>query len=141
MNSFRQMLTHDARNGIDIQAGFGRNRHDIKEVHLACQELQVRQQIGFFLNVVYFVHSQNNRGFAITQLVEHHFVVRRPAGAFHNENNQFNITDRAARRFIHQAVDRSFFFHMQARSININRLIRAFSMDANNTVTCCLSLT
>jgi hypothetical protein len=46
MNRFRQMLTHDPAM-VSTLAGFRRDRHDIEEVHLATEELQVRQQIGF----------------------------------------------------------------------------------------------
>ena len=98
----------------------------------------MRQQIGFFLHVIHFVHREDHRRFAIAQFVEHHFVVRRPAGAFNDKNHQLNVANRAARRFVHQAVNSAFFFHMQARGINVDRLIRAFSMDPHNAVTSCL---
>ncbi len=101
----------------------------------------MRQQVSFFLDVVHFVDGQNNRRFAIAQFVQHHFVVRRPAGTFHNEDYQLNITDRAARSFVHQAVDGTLLFHVQARGIDVNRLIRAFSMDTNDAVTRGLRLT
>ena len=43
MDRFRQMLTHDRRDSIDVGAGFRRDRHNVEEVHLAGEELQVRQ--------------------------------------------------------------------------------------------------
>ena len=141
MNRFRQMLTHDASDGIHVQAGLCRQRNDVEEVHLATQPLQMRQQIGFFLHVVHFVDCEDHRRFTVTQLVQDHFVVRRPAGAFNNENNQFHITNRAARRFVHQAVDGTLLFHVQAWGIDVDRLIRAFSMDPDNAVTRGLRLT
>lgn len=57
-----------------------------------------------------------------------------------DKNHQLNIANRAARRFVHQAVNGAFFFHMQARCIDVDRLIRAFSMDPHNAVTSCLRL-
>ena len=95
----------------------------------------MRQQIPFFLYVVDFVDRQNHRRFAVAQLVEHHLIVRRPAGTFNDENNQLNVANRAACRFVHQAVYRTFFFHMQARGIDVDRLVRAFSMNTNDAVT------
>ena len=135
------MLPHDARDGIHVQAGLSRQRNDIKEVHLATEPLQMRQQVGLFLHVIHFVDRQDDRRFAVTQLVQHHLVVRRPAGAFHNENHQLYVADRAARRLVHQAVDGALLFHVQARGIDVDRLIRAFSMDADDAVTRGLRLT
>lgn len=56
------------------------------------------------------------------------------------KNHQLNIANGAARRFVHQTVNGAFFFHMQAWGINVDRLIRAFSMDPHNAVTSCLRL-
>ncbi|MNU59918.1 hypothetical protein D3C71_490940 [compost metagenome] len=141
MNGFWQMFTHDTSDGIDVHAGFRRQWNDVEEIHLTCQELQVRQQIGFFLHVVNFVDRKNDRRFAIAQFVQHHLIVRRPASAFNHKDDQLNVTDRAARRFVHQAVDRTLLFHMQAWGIDINRLIRAFSMNTDDAVTRGLRLT
>ncbi|AEW74807.1 hypothetical protein EcWSU1_03379 [Enterobacter ludwigii] len=141
MNRFRQMFAHDACDGIDVQTGLGRQRDDIKEVHLASQPLQVRQQIGFFLHVVHFVDRKDHRRFTVAQFVQHHFVVRRPAGAFHHENHQLYVANRAARRLVHQAVDGALLFHVQARGINVDRLIGAFRVDTDDAVTRGLRLT
>ena len=141
MNRFRQMFAHDARDSIHVQTRLRRQRNDVEEVHLATEPLQMRQQIGFFLHVVNFVDGEDDRRFAVAQLVQHHLVVRRPAGAFHNENHQLHVANRAARRLVHQTVDGTLLFHVQARGIDVDRLIRAFSMDTDDAVTRGLSLT
>lgn len=132
------MFTYDCRNSVNIQFGFGRDWYDIEEVYLVCQELQVRQQIGFFLYVVYFVYREDYRRFVFAQFVEYYFVVRRLAGVFNDKNYQFNIVNRVVRRFVYQAVNGAFFFYMQVRCIDVDRLIRVFSMDFYNAVTSCL---
>ena len=135
------MLAHDTRDGINVQTRFRRQRDDVQEVHLAAQPLQVRQQIGFLLHVVHFIDCEDHRRFAVAQLVQDHFVVRRPAGAFHNENHQLYVANGAARRLVHQTVDGALLFHVQARCIDVDRLIRAFSMDTDDAVTRGLRLT
>ncbi|MNC40440.1 hypothetical protein D3C75_891510 [compost metagenome] len=141
MSRFWQTFANDARNRIYVHAVFRRNRHDVEEVHLATEELQMRQQNAFILHVIDFVHCQNHRRSRVTQFVKHHFIVCGPLGPFNDENNQLNITDGAARSFVHQAVDSALFFHMQPWGIDVNRLIRAFGMDTHNAVTSGLRFT
>ena len=60
------MLTHDARDGIDVQASLCRQRNDIEKVHLAAQPLKMRQQVSLFLHVVNFIDREDDRRFAVT---------------------------------------------------------------------------
>lgn len=81
------------------------------EVHLAAEELQVRQQNAFVLNVD-FVHRKNYR--RAHHAVYSEPVISSPLGTFNHEAAT-NVTDGAAGSFVHQAVDGALFFHMQPR--------------------------
>ncbi|MNY70668.1 hypothetical protein D3C86_2088500 [compost metagenome] len=53
----------------------------------------MRQQLGFVGNVVDLVDRQQDRAFQAAQLVDHHFIVGSPVGAFHYEDHQFDVAD------------------------------------------------
>ncbi len=95
----------------------------------------MRQQIRLLLHVIDLVNRQDHRRSAVAQLVEHHLIVRRPAGTFHHEDHQLNVADRAAGRLVHQAVDGALLFHMQARGVHVDGLVSAFGMDPRDAVT------
>lgn len=129
---------YDCCNSVNIQFGFGRDWYDIEEVYLVCQELQVWQQIGFFLYVVYFVYCEDYWCFVFVQFVEYYFVVWCLVGVFNDKNYQFNIVNRVVCCFVYQVVNGVFFFYMQVWCIDVDCLICVFSMDFYNVVMSCL---
>ncbi len=132
------MLTHDCRNSVDIQPGFGRDRTISRKFIWLARNCKCGSRSVFPARCP-LCSPRGLPALCHHQLVEHHFIVRRPAGAFYDKNtNSTSPMELLAALFIRRLI--GVFLPYAGLGYQHRSPDTRLSMDPHNAVTSCLRL-
>ncbi len=134
------MLTHDCRNSVNIQPGFGRDSARYRGSSSGLPETAqgCGRYIGFLLRMLSTLFTARITGALPSRsFVQHHFrCVQVPSTT--KITSSTSPIELLAALFIRRLMAR--FSSICRPGVSLDRLIRAFSMDPHNAVTSCLRL-
>ncbi len=132
------MLTHDCCDSVDIQPGFSRIGTISRKFIWLARNCKCGSSRLFPARCP-LCSPRGLPALCLTQLVEHHFVVRRPAGAFNDKiTSSTSPMELLAALFIRRLW--RVFLPYAGQGYQRRSPDTPFSMDPHNAVTSCLRL-